>query len=131
MISKILVAAGILYNNKNDIYIFKRASTLPILPNYYEFAGGKLEPGETSKTALKRELKEELSIEIDEENINSFEDNIVENEKYKVTFFKICKWKNEIKLNKNIHSDYKIINKNEIQNINDLLETNKVICKYI
>lgn len=120
MISKILVAAGILYNNKNDIYIFKRASTLPILPNYYEFAGGKLEPGETSKTALKRELKEELSIEIDEENINSFEDNIVENEKYKVTFFKICKWKNEIKLNKN-----------EIQNINDLLETNKVICKYI
>ena len=131
MISKILVAAGIIYNSKNDIYIFKRASTLPILPNYFEFAGGKLEPGETSKTALKRELKEELSIEIDEENINSFENNIIENEKYKVTFFKICKWKNEIKLNKNIHSEYKIVNKNDIQNIDHLLETNKVICKYL
>ena len=131
MISKILVAAGIIYNSKNDIYIFKRATTLPIYPNYFEFAGGKLEPGETSKTALKRELKEELSIEIDEENINSFENNIIENEKYKVTFFKICKWKYEIKLNKNIHSEYKIVNKNDIQNIDHLLETNKEICKYL
>ena len=131
MISKILVAAGILYNSNNDIYIFRRASTLPILPNYFEFAGGKLEPGETSKSALKRELKEELSIEIEEENINDFENNIVENEKYKVTFYKICNWKNDIKLNKNIHSEYIIINKNEIQNIHDLLETNKQICKYL
>ena len=65
------------------------------------------------------------------ENINDFENNIVENEKYKVTFFKICHWKNDIKINKNIHSEYKIINKNEIQNIDDLLETNKQICKYL
>jgi len=131
MINKILVAAGILYNNNNNIYIFKRASRLPIYPNYYEFAGGKLESGETHKFALKRELYEELEIEVDENDILNFNNNIVENDKYKVSFYKIFKWKNNIKLNKDIHSEYLIVNKNEIEKINNLLDTNKFISKYL
>lgn len=131
MISKIFVVAGILYNNNNNFYIFKRANTLPLYPNFFEFAGGKVEPGETNKLALKRELNEELSININEENIIGFENNIVENEKYVVTFYKIYKWDNTIKLNKNIHSEFLIINKNDIKNIKNLLETNKIVSNYL
>jgi 8-oxo-dGTP diphosphatase len=33
--------------------------------NYWEFPGGKIEPGETKEVALHREIKEELDVEID------------------------------------------------------------------
>jgi len=57
------VVVGVIINNKNQILIAKRASHQH-QGNKWEFPGGKVENEESPTEALKRELKEELGIEI-------------------------------------------------------------------
>lgn len=58
----IVVAAAALVNTENQVLICDR----PVgkdFAGYWEFPGGKLDPGETPEIALMRELREELGIE--------------------------------------------------------------------
>jgi 8-oxo-dGTP diphosphatase len=63
----ILVAAAVIKKDK-QVLISRRAEGKH-LAGYWEFPGGKIEPGETPEACLKREVFEELSIHIE---INSF-----------------------------------------------------------
>lgn len=123
---KLLVSAGVLIKNDN-IFLPKRSSKLKHSPNKYEFPGGKLEKGETFKDALKRELYEELSIEVDYKNIIDFPNNRVENDEIILNVFIVNDWKNEIKLNPEINSEILTIGLHELKNVEDLLETDKQV----
>lgn len=57
------VVAGILYRDQNTFLLSSRPEGKPYA-GYWEFAGGKVEAGETLFAALQREFKEELSIQI-------------------------------------------------------------------
>ncbi len=61
---KIEAVIGII-ENRGKFLIQKRPST-GLLADLWEFPGGKIERGETAATALKREIKEEISAEIHE-----------------------------------------------------------------
>lgn len=63
---QIKVVAAII-KNEDKILATKRGYGEFI--NIWEFPGGKIEPGETKKQALVREIKEELNIEI---NVDKF-----------------------------------------------------------
>ena len=51
-------------NNDEKILIAQRSERMA-LPLKWEFPGGKVEEGEDKKTALQREIKEELAMEIE------------------------------------------------------------------
>ena len=111
----------------DKVYIFKRADCLRSMPGYFEFPGGKVEQYEMFKYALKRELSEELKINVDINNIHEFPNNVFKNEKLFLKLYIINEWTNDITIDPEIHSEYKIINKNELMNINNLLETDKTL----
>ena len=57
------VAVGVLYDNDGRILLAQRPADKPY-SGYWEFPGGKIEAGESAADALRRELHEELGIEI-------------------------------------------------------------------
>lgn len=62
---RIEVAVGILLNEDGSMLMTSRPGGKPFA-GYWEFPGGKLEIGESVIDALRRELHEELGIDVDE-----------------------------------------------------------------
>jgi 8-oxo-dGTP diphosphatase len=59
----LLVAAAALVDRDNRVLIAKRPAG-KAMAGLWEFPGGKVGPGETPEAALRRELREELGIEV-------------------------------------------------------------------
>ena len=59
---KIKVLCGLIFNSKNQLLITRRGSG--DFKGKWEFPGGKLEKDETEEECLKREISEELNIDI-------------------------------------------------------------------
>jgi 8-oxo-dGTP diphosphatase len=75
----IKVVGAIIENEDNEILCALRSPTMSI-PNTWEFPGGKIEGNETLKDAIEREIKEELSCDV--EFIYSFNNNTHEYDKF-------------------------------------------------
>ncbi len=60
---RVHVAVGVISDGRGSILVAKRAADAH-QGGLWEFPGGKVEPGETVQVALRRELAEELAIDI-------------------------------------------------------------------
>ena len=63
--SKLTEVAAAVIERPGEFLLAKRPAGKPY-PGYWEFPGGKIEPGEDARAALARELREELGIEVRE-----------------------------------------------------------------
>lgn len=59
------VSAAIIVENKKILCVQRDKGKYDYISYKYEFPGGKLEEGENEEEALKREISEELNLEID------------------------------------------------------------------
>ena len=66
---KVFVVAGVIINEKKILCAQRSKNNLNYISKKFEFPGGKIENFETDEQCLKREILEELSLEID---INDF-----------------------------------------------------------
>lgn len=122
---KLLNVVGAVLIKDKQIILTKRASNLKVMPDKYEFPGGKVEENETLEEALKRELYEELSIDVDIKDIIDFPKNDLKTDKIMLTVFIINKWKNDLIINPEINSEILTVNLDELKNVENLLDTDK------
>jgi 8-oxo-dGTP diphosphatase len=61
-VNRKLVVAALITNQRDEVLVTQRRADQD-LPGFWEFPGGKVEPGEAPKAALVRELMEELGVE--------------------------------------------------------------------
>ncbi|HRC56584.1 MAG: (deoxy)nucleoside triphosphate pyrophosphohydrolase [Myxococcales bacterium] len=59
-----LVVAGLIRDDQQRILLTRRRPDQS-LPNFWEFPGGKIEPGESPEVALARELAEEIGVTVE------------------------------------------------------------------
>lgn len=113
MLNRINVTCAIIIK-ENKILVAQRSVTMK-LPLKWEFPGGKLEKNESEIECIKREIKEEINIDI--EVIKKLSPTIYDYGTFKINLIPfIVKYTfGEIKLTE--HKDYKLLDKTELQNL--------------
>lgn len=59
-----IIGVAVIWNDQREVLIDRRRPE-GIMGGLWEFPGGKIEPGETIEECIKREIQEELGIEIE------------------------------------------------------------------
>lgn len=89
------VAAAVLLRPDGDVLLAQRPAGKPYA-GYWEFPGGKLEPGESPRAALTRELREELGIEIRRPSPWLVQEFVYPHAHVILHFFRVFAWEGEL-----------------------------------
>jgi 8-oxo-dGTP diphosphatase len=96
-VKSIDVVAGLIFH-QGRVLVCQRKLQSSSFALKWEFPGGKMEPGEEPESALRRELKEELDIEVGLVNeISRHEHCYPEIVKVNLKFFRVADYSGEVK----------------------------------
>lgn len=114
-----VITACAFIHKDGKLLVTKRADTKAFLPGEFELPGGHIEFGETIEEGLKREIREELHIEIELGNPIYAFTYIRDNNKHivDINFFATLKPNQEIVLNTSDHSEYRWVSEKEIDEV--------------
>ncbi len=105
----IFYSGGFLYNpKKNMVLLHHRDEKAPVNPDVWAFFGGTSEPNETPKECFKREIAEELSIDISLDEIIPLTDYMnTDLNTYRNVFYVVSELeKSQMKLNEGKDFDW-------------------------
>ncbi len=93
---RIEVAAAVIHDAAGRFLLAQRP-TGKAYKGYWEFPGGKVEPGETGVDAMRRELHEELGIHVDSDGVNPWltRDFDYAHADVRLRFYRIYRWRGE------------------------------------
>ena len=95
----VTIVALALFRKSDQKYLLTRRGPGQSGAGEWEFPGGKIETGESQKQALIREIQEELSIHLDEQDLIYISENL---QQYQTKAVQIFLWKLEIDYNPQI-----------------------------
>lgn len=115
------ITACVFLHKDGKLFLAKRSDSKTLFPGQFEVPGGHIEFGETIEDGLKREIREELHIEINlGEIFNAFTYLSYNNTAHSVEIDYIATMKNpndQILLNIEDHTEYKWVTQTEAQEI--------------
>jgi len=88
------VVAAVIYRPDGS-YLLAQRPPGKVYAGYWEFPGGKVEPGETSVAAIRREIGEELGIEVLEAQPWLMREHVYEHAAVRLRFFRVTRWRGE------------------------------------
>lgn len=77
-IERRIIAVGLVWNRAGELLFCKMKPDRGVFPGQWGFPGGGIEPGERMEGALKRELQEELGVEVENIRPAFFKDGVFE-----------------------------------------------------
>jgi len=85
------VVAVVIYNARGE-YLLAQRPAGKVYAGYWEFPGGKVEPGESLEAAVKREIREELGIEVLRADPWLTRTHVYEHASVRLHFFRTREW---------------------------------------
>jgi 8-oxo-dGTP diphosphatase len=92
--NKVTEVAAAVIERPGEFLLAQRPAGKPY-PGYWEFPGGKIEPGEDARAALVRELREELDIEVTEASPWITRVYAYTHATVRLHFFRVARWNGE------------------------------------
>jgi len=92
---RIEVAAAVMLHPDGRFLLAQRPAG-KVYAGYWEFPGGKVEPGERAEEALARELHEELGVDVDQAYPWLTRDYEYEHAAVRLRFFRVTRWRGEL-----------------------------------
>jgi len=125
MKKRVEVAAGVIRSPEGEFLLGRRAPGT-FYPGYWEFPGGKVEAGESPAEALRRELREELGIEVECLYPWLVREYDYEHAAVRLHFFDVPRWSGELR--DHVHSEL-VWQRAEALSVTPMLPANGPILK--
>lgn len=113
---------ALILRDDGKFLITKRSSNNDYLPGLYDMPGGEVELGEDPNYALKREISEETSLEVEILKPIYVYSQLQNNIRHQIWIIYECKYKGgEIKLNPDEHEEYRWVTKDELKSTKNII----------
>ena len=112
-----LAVRGILQDHQGRFLLLKRSRSSKHQPGFWEFAGGKVDPGEDFASALLREFKEETGLTVSLDSV--FGSGEWEREDYRIAylFMKVSLLSGDVSISRE-HDEFRWFSKEELKKLN-------------